>query len=197
MAIDTPATAAFALAVSIISLHLLSFLNHSGTTTTAQAPPAPHNGALQVLVPLAAMEGLVAAVAFIFGHMNRTAGVGATVNRRIPELVTTILCASVGLLLFVLFGQPAAAGGADDDGAQARALIGVLAVRALPAAVTETFFSGVILIYAHVGNRVGAGVGASAGAGPVPAPAVNLLAKMTLGAAVAVISLMAMAFSTN
>ncbi|TVU04262.1 hypothetical protein EJB05_50166, partial [Eragrostis curvula] len=192
---DIPATAGFALAASIIALHLLSVLDYPGTTTTtAPAPPALLNGALQVLAPLAAMEGLVAAVAFIYRHMNRADGAGV-VNRRIPKLVTTILCASVGLLLFLLFVQPA--GGADDDGAQARELIGVLAVRALPATATATFFSGVMLIYVHVGNAAGAGVGADAGAGPVPAPAVNLLAKITLGAAVAVVSLMAMALNTN
>ncbi|TVU01816.1 hypothetical protein EJB05_52718, partial [Eragrostis curvula] len=192
MAIDAPATASFTLSVSIIALYLLSFLDQSGT---AQAPPAPLNGALRVFLTLAGMEGLVAAVAFIYGHMHRTRAAGAgAVNRRISEVVTTILCASVGLLFSVLFVQPA--GGVDDDGAQARAL-GAVAVRALPAAATATFFLGVTLIYAHVGNRVGAGVGAGAGAGPVPAPAVKFISKITLGAAVAVVGLTAMALNTN
>ncbi|TVU01817.1 hypothetical protein EJB05_52719, partial [Eragrostis curvula] len=191
MAIDVGATAGVALAVSIIALHLLSFLDHSGTATTPQALPAAHNSALQVFLSLAGMEGLVAAVAFIYGEMHRARAAGAgAVNRRISERVTTILCASVSLLFSVLFVQPA--GGADDDGAAARAL-GAVALRALPAAATATFFLGVMLIYAHVSNRVGAG----AGAGPVPEPAVNLLAKITLGAAVAVVSLMAMALNTN
>ncbi|TVU12185.1 hypothetical protein EJB05_45818, partial [Eragrostis curvula] len=118
MAIDVAATAGVALAVSIIALHLLSFLDHSGNATTAQAPPAPLSSALQVFLTLAGMEGLVAAVAFIYGEMHRAR---AAVNRRISELVTTILCASVGLLFSVLLPQPA--GGADDDdGVAARAL---------------------------------------------------------------------------
>ncbi|TVU12181.1 hypothetical protein EJB05_45813, partial [Eragrostis curvula] len=193
MAIDVGATAGIALAVSIIALHLLSFLDHSGTATTPQALPAAHNSALQVFLSLAGMEGLVAAVAFIYGEMHRARAAGAgAVNRRISERVTTILCASVSLLFSVLFVQPA--GGADDDGAAARAL-GAVALRALPAAATATFFLGVMMIYAHVANRVGAGAGA--GAGPVPEPAVNLLAKITLGAAVAVVTLMAMALNTN
>jgi len=86
----------------------------------------------------------------------------------------------VGVLQFVLFVQQPAA--AADHAARA---LGTSAARALPCVASVTFFLGITLVYAHVGN---VGGGAVAGNGPVPAPAtatIRLLADMTLGAALA------------
>lgn len=177
--VDTSATTAgFAISVSIIALQLIFSLDHSGTT-------AAFNSALQDLLPLAAMAGLVAAVAFIYGHMHR-AGCAAG-DRCISDVATPILYLSASHLLFCL---PAA----NHDVQQARAL-GMVAVRALLVASTVAFFWGMTLIYAHISNGVGTGGAAVVVVGDdeqTPAPAVRLLAKITLASAAAVVSLMLM-----
>ncbi|XP_062233362.1 uncharacterized protein LOC133930677 isoform X2 [Phragmites australis] len=175
-----PVIACFAVFVSIVAVQVPSFLDQSATTaTTAEA--CPLDGAvLQVMLPLAAMDALFTAVAFIYGHhLHHAADAG---NRRLTGVFTFIACASVGLLQFFLFVQQPSRG--VDGGAQAHALR-VAAVHALPAAAAvTTFFLGVTLIYVHVGNGGGgAGSGAVAGNGPVPELAVWVLTKTTLGAA--------------
>ncbi|KAL6606824.1 hypothetical protein ACP70R_042477 [Stipagrostis hirtigluma subsp. patula] len=162
----------------------------AGTTASTEAPPL--NGAVQVVPPMAATVALFTAVALIYRRL-RHAAAGAG-NRRFWDLVTFILCAAAGILEFFLFVQPA--GGMVDGGALARALAGA-AVRALPAAATVTFFLAMSLIFVRV--RAGEGGdegGCAAGDGPIQA-AEKLLTKTTLGAAAALIILMAVAFFTE
>ncbi|XP_066371407.1 uncharacterized protein [Miscanthus floridulus] len=190
--------ACFALLVSILALQVPSCIDQRGTTsavttTTAAATASPSappslldDGALKAaMLALAGMDALFIAAAVIYsGHTHHAAvGAGGGGNWRISELAFFILCLQVGVLQFVLFvQQPAAAGDA-----AARALgISAGAAHALPCVGSVTFFLGITLVYAHVGNGGGAAGAAVAGNGPAPAPAtVRLLADVTLGAALA------------
>lgn len=131
---------------------------------------------------MAATATLFSSVAFMYRHLHRAAAAAAGAGtRRLLEVVTFIMCAAVGLLEFFLFVQPA--GGVD---------LGMAAVDALPAAATVTFFLGMTLIIVHIRAGGEGGGGAITGNRPVPAP-VELLKKVALGAAAALVSQMAMA----
>jgi hypothetical protein len=136
---------------------------------------------MKAVLALAGMDAVLIAAAVIYSRHTHHAAVGGGGggNWRISELALFILCLQVGVLQYVLVQQPAAAGDA-----AARALgISAGAAHALPWVASVTFFPGITLIYAHVGNSGGAAV---AGNGPTPAAAiVRLLADMTLGAALA------------
>ena len=177
--------ACFALLVSIMALQVPSCIDQRGTTsagtTTTASPSAPpplfDDSALKAaILALAGMDAVLIAAAVIYTlqppHAPR--------RRRVSELAFFVLCLQVGVLQFVLFVQQPAA--AADHAARA---LGTSAARALPCVASVTFFLGITLVYAHVGNGGG---GAVAGNGPVPAPAtatIRLLADMTLGAALA------------
>lgn len=187
--------ACFALFVSIISLQVpSSCIDQRGTSTTtagatasAQHARFDADGALQALLALAGMQALFIFAAIIYSHrQNHAAG-----NWRVSELTFFILCLQVGFLQLFLFAQQPGEGGAD-DGAHALA---VSAARAIPAVASVTFFLGVSLVYAHVGNGGG---GAIAGNGPVPAPAgVRYLANLTFGAALVCLTSIVLALYTN
>lgn len=180
------------LATAALSMSMVTLLYHSGTMTTATAPPALLNRVLPDLLLFSAMELLVTTIAFTYGHMQRVAG---NRNRRISDFLTFFLCLYVSILLFFLFVmQPP--GGANDATQQSRAL-GLVAVRALlPEAATSTLVLGMMLIYAHLGNGVVPADGgdvAGGGPAPAPAPAVCALVKITLGAAAAVARMVSLA----
>jgi hypothetical protein len=103
-----------------------------------------------------------------------------------------LLCVSAGTLELVVFGQAAGGDAEDHGGAQARALA-LAALRALPAAATGTFFSGMsLIIVAHVrAGGEGGGTGAVAADGPIQ----GILTKVAAGAAAALVGLMAMALT--
>ncbi|CAD6339917.1 unnamed protein product [Miscanthus lutarioriparius] len=178
--------ACFALLVSIMALQVPSCIDQRGTTsagtTTTASPSAPpplfDDSALKAaILALAGMDAVLIAAAVIYTlqppHAPRRRR-----RRRVSELAFFVLCLQVGVLQFVLFVQQPAA--AADHAARA---LGTSAARALPCVASVTFFLGITLVYAHVGNGGG---GAVAGNGPVPAPAtatIRLLADMTLGAA--------------
>ncbi|KAJ1258474.1 hypothetical protein BS78_10G078200 [Paspalum vaginatum] len=173
--------ATLALCAAIGALYLVTLLDpQAGTGATATA-------AAQVpdLLLLASAGGLFTAAAFMFSLLRNTSGAGAGAgsganNRRLSGLLTSMLCASVGALEFLVFVvQPA--GGAD-PGEQARAL-GLAALRALLAAVTVTFFLGMLLIvvgHIRVGGEGGGVV--VAGDEAILAPVgLIILTKMALG----------------
>ena len=173
--------------LAVTALGLFSFLDLQ--TGAGTATPVLLDGAAEVWLPAAtagAFTLFVATVAFMYHQLSRAGvpGAGAAI-RRISGLVISVLCASVGTLEYVLFGQAA-------GGAQARAL-GLAALRALPAAATAAFFLGMMLIVvAHVRAGGEGGGGASAGVGPVQGP-VRVLTNVAFGAAAALVLLMAMA----
>lgn len=181
--------ACFAVFVSFLALQVPSCIDQRGTSTpagTASAsasapPPLFDDGALKAAVAmlaLAGMDAVLIAAAVIYSRTHRAA-VGAVGggNWRVSELAFLVLCMQVGVLQLVLFVQePAVAG----------AIVISAAAHALPCVASVTFFLGITLIYAHVGNGGGGGDVAGNGHGPAPAPAtVRLLADVTLGAALA------------
>ncbi|XP_062228435.1 uncharacterized protein LOC133926484 isoform X2 [Phragmites australis] len=180
--VSATAVAFLALCASFIAVQVPSFSDQPGTTNTP-AQAAPSNGALQVMLPLATMETIFTAVAFIYGHQHHAAA--AAGNWRLSEFIIFILCPLIGRLEFFLFVQQPVGG--VDDAAHARAL-GMAAVHVLPAAATVTFFLGMALVFVHV---CAGGGGAVAEDGPIQA-VLGVLPKMVLGAAAALISLMAM-----
>ncbi|CAN6178897.1 unnamed protein product [Urochloa humidicola] len=177
--------------LAIAALELFSFLDPQiGVGTTASAQQAPLlDIAAEVWMPCtsAAAAGflfVIGTVAFTYHHLSH-AGAG---NRRLSGLVMFMLCVSVGTLDYVLFAQ--AVGGA----AQARAL-GLAALRALPAASVAAFFWGMMLVFvAHV-RAGGEGGGGGNGDGHEPVQwRVRVLSKVAVGAAAALVCMMALAF---
>jgi hypothetical protein len=165
-------SAAFAaLVASFTATELFPFLelpwrSGSGTSSPTQAASSTFDGAVQVVLPLAATLALFTAVAFI--HLHHAG------DRRLSELITFVLCGAAGVLEFTCFVQPV---GAVDDvfGALGRA-----ALEALPASATAVFVLGITLVIAHI--RVGGEGGGGGAAVPVP---VNVLKKIALGGAAA------------
>lgn len=168
--------ALFALCVSTFAVQLPSILNPSAATTpaTSAAEASPPLDVLQILLPVTVMEALFVAVPFVF----RRAAAG---NRRLPEsseLVALALFVVVSLLEYLLLAQHAGGGAPADGGAKVRRGLGLVALRVLPASAAATFFLGLALVYAHVGQ--------------VPEHGVRILSEMTLEAAAALIGIMAL-----
>ena len=100
-------------------------------------------------------------------------------NRCLAELAVFIACVAVGLFHLLLFVRPAAAGGAVDGVALAQArVLGLAALRALPASATATYFLGLALVYAHVATT----------GGNAPVPVVRILTEITLDEAATLVS---------
>lgn len=154
-----------AIAAAVQMKYLLQRLSDS-----AEAP-RPHSAAL----PLAAMVALFAAVSLIFHHLRKGAAAG---DQRLSELVTFMLCASVGILEHVLFVQHVAGVVIN---------VGALGL-GLAVATAVTFFLGVALVLVYVCSRSGGGA-----VGGEDGPVVRVLSKSALGAAAAVLGFMAMA----
>ena len=175
--------AAPALCAAFTALELVNLLvpqQGAGTTAAAEAP-AIRGAVRAAFLPLAAAGAFYTSVALVYRHLH-LAGTSAASNRRPPGLATFTLCASVGLLEYLLFVVQATVGGGVDHAA-AREL-GLAALRALPAAATATFFLGILLIIVgHI--RAGGEGGGGAVAG--------VLAKMAVGAAAGLFCLMATA----
>ncbi|KAK3131871.1 hypothetical protein QOZ80_6AG0512640 [Eleusine coracana subsp. coracana] len=187
-----------AICLAIIAVVLVDFphqLPDSGTSTctatTTTTTQVPTKSTHQLVLPVAAAAtlALLAAVSLVFRHLHHAqAG-----DRRLSEPVAFTLCASAGILQYVLFVQKPA-GFVIDVGARARAL-GLAAARALPVAATVSFFLAVALVLVvHVrgGGARGRG-GAVAGDDPV----VQVLSKMAVEAAAVLVGLMAMALYTT
>lgn len=174
------ALAAFsALFAAFTAIELFPFLlelpSRSDTSTSFDT-------AVQVLLTLA----LFAAVTVIHLH-HAAAAVGAGNNRRrLPELVPFVLFTAAGILEYFLFVLPA--GGENCGGALRRA-----SVNALPASAAVVFFLGITLVIAHIrAGGEGGGSGAVAGNRLVPVP-VDLLKKIAVGAAAALLVQIAIA----
>ncbi|XP_021304649.1 uncharacterized protein LOC8077312 isoform X2 [Sorghum bicolor] len=187
------ASAVPALCAAMSAVELANLLDPrpgaSATVTVAAQAPALHSG-VQDLLLLASAAGFSVSVAFVYRYLHRGAG-----NRRLPEIVSFMLCICAGVLQFLLFVLTP--GGADvDHGEQARAL-GLAALRVLPAAATVTFFLGTMLIVAaHIraGGEGGGGTIAVAGEEPIQAPVgLRFLSRMALAAAAGLVCLMAIA----
>ncbi|CAN6202175.1 unnamed protein product [Urochloa humidicola] len=203
------AGAAFAdLFLAIAALELFSFLDsQTGAGTTASAQQAPLlDSAAEVEVwawlPSAAAAGLlfIAAVASTYHHLSRRRA-GACNRRRLSGLIVSALCVSVGTLEHLLFAQAAGAGGGVDRGgaqAQAARALGVAALRTLPAVATAAFYWGIMMLVfvAHIraGGEGGGGAAAAGdGHGPVQAGRVRVLTEVAVGAAAALVCMMALA----
>ncbi|XP_066375410.1 uncharacterized protein [Miscanthus floridulus] len=192
------------LCLAFATLELFTFLYPqcgagTGTTTSAEAPLL--HSAAEVFPPLAAVVVLFIAVALNYHHLTGRRVVAVPVagagngRRSISRLVMFALCVSAGTLEFIVFGQATGGGAEDHGGAQARALA-MAALRALPAAATGTFFSGMSLIivaHVHAGGE-GGGTGAVAGDELIQG-LLRLLTKVVVGAAAALVGLIAMALT--
>ncbi|KAJ1258476.1 hypothetical protein BS78_10G078400 [Paspalum vaginatum] len=206
MARAAASVAAFAdVWAAITAVQLLSFLNlhpdAAGTTTTTPAQAAAFVGErdFQSLLTLAAAGALYTAVARVYRHLHEAeAAAAAAAAHRLSGLVTFVLLAAAGLLEFLLLAQRA--GGGDVDGDAARRALGRAALSALPAAATATFFWGIMLLFvAHIraGGEGGGGGGEGAVAGDlqqIQQGPVSLLTEIAIGAAAALVGLMALAF---
>jgi hypothetical protein len=137
-----------------------------GTTTTA---PAEITAAPQVVLPVAATAtaALFAAVGLVFHHIHNATAAAGRGDRRVSDLVISMLCVSAGTLQYVFFVQPA--------GVLVINLGGALVL----AAAAVTFFIGIATVLAHVR----AGGGAAAG----DAPVVRILSTAAQGAAAALV----------
>ncbi|KAJ1258472.1 hypothetical protein BS78_10G078000 [Paspalum vaginatum] len=182
------AAAALGAAISAAGLVNLRDPQPGATAAAAQGAPLPHGGGRELFL-LAATGGLLTAAALTYRHVHH-AGAG---NRRLPGPLAFMLCTSAGALQFLVFVvQPA--GGADPGDHAARAL-GLAARGALPAAAACSFYLGMLLIVTgHIRAGGEGGGGVVAGDEPTPAPVgLIILTKMALGAAAALVCLIAMA----
>ncbi|CAL5037375.1 unnamed protein product [Urochloa decumbens] len=180
------AAPALCTAISAAQLIRLLDLQPGGGTTAAATQAQALGSAVRAFLPLVAAGSLFTAVTLIHHrHFRRAAAAVAAGNqRRQSEMLTLLLCVSAGLLYFVLFVAQAPGGGVDDPaGAAARELVGLAALRVLPAAATVTFYLGMLLIIIRHIRAGGEGGGT----------AVELLAKMAMGAAAGLVCLMAVA----
>ncbi|XP_062227549.1 uncharacterized protein LOC133925816 [Phragmites australis] len=163
------------------------FLSQSAPDAIDGAPVArlDLDAAAQVMLLVAAVATFFTAVTFIYVHLNngggggRGAGVG---DRRFPEVMFFILCASMRLLDIFLFLQP----GAMDGVAQAQLLFGMAAVHVLPPAATATFFLAMALIYVNV---LTAGSDSATAVNEQNPAVVELLTMMTLSATLVTVML--------
>ncbi|CAN6208336.1 unnamed protein product [Urochloa humidicola] len=192
--------------LAIAALELFSFLDPqtgAGTTASAQQAPLLDSAAeVEVWLPSAAAAGLlfIAAVASTYHHLSRRRA-GACNRRRLSGLIVSALCVSVGTLEHLLFAQAAGAGGGVDRGgaqAQAARALGVAALRTLPAVATAAFYWGIMMLVfvAHIraGGEGGGGAAAAGdGHGPVQAGRVRVLTEVAVGAAAALVCMMALA----
>jgi hypothetical protein len=152
-----------ALAAVMFFDFFLGQLRDLGTTAPAETAAPP-----QVVLPVAATAtaALFAAVGLVFRHIHNTNAAAGRGDRRVSDLVTSMLCVSAGTLQYVFFVQPA--------GVVVINLGGTLGL----AAEAVTFFIGVATVLAHVR----AGGGAAAG----DAPVVQILSTVALGLGAAV-----------
>lgn len=169
--VSTPFAVAFlAHCASFAALvQLMSSLDHPlGAMTWSEAA--------QVLMPLVAMAGLLAAVASIYGRLHRAAAAAASGAG--TEVAVAILCAAVCLLVNSFVCEtPVERDG--DGAARTWEELGLAAAHVLPAAAMATFFLGVALLFVHL----------CAGGGCE----VQILIKIVLGATALLVGLMALA----
>ncbi|TVU04263.1 hypothetical protein EJB05_50167, partial [Eragrostis curvula] len=173
---------------AIAAVLLVGSLDHQLPAPAYTEAPTTLRGKVQVPLAETATVAFFASAGYVFRHLPHAAAAGR--NRRLSEVVTFSLCASAGVLQYVLFVQPPEGVAINID---VRAL-GLAAARALPAAAALTFFLGMALVMVQVRAGRG-GRGGVAGDGAVQG-AVWILSNVALGAAAAVVGMMAVVLYT-